>query len=80
VVNDTLAPELKKLKPGEHSGVIEAPEGFYILLLEDRHAAHFKPLNDVRGQIERTLANQETKRLQAQWVERLKRKTFVKFF
>jgi len=74
VVNKVLVAEINKLKPGQHSDVIEAPEGFYLLLLEDRHPAHFKPLNEVRTQIERQLASAETERLSKQWIERLKKK------
>jgi len=80
VVNKTLVAEVNKLKPGQHSEVIEASEGYYLLLLEDRHPAHVKPLNEVRVQIERQLASQETDRLAKQWIERLKKKTFVRIF
>jgi hypothetical protein len=62
------------------SEVIEAPEGFYLLLLEDRHPAHLKPLSEVRLQIEHTLSNEETERLQKQWIDRLRKKTFVQIF
>lgn len=77
VVNKLLITELDKLKPGECSGVIEAPDGFYLVQLEDRHPAHFKPLNEVREQIERTLDTQERTRLQKQWIARLEAKTFI---
>jgi peptidyl-prolyl cis-trans isomerase SurA len=80
VVNKTLADAVSNLKPGQFSEVVEAPEGFYLLLLEDHHPAHFKPLSDVRLQIEHTLSDQETERLQKQWIERLRKKTFVQVF
>jgi peptidyl-prolyl cis-trans isomerase SurA len=80
VVNKTLVAALDKLKPGQSSDVIEAPEGFYILLLEDRHTAHFKPLSEVRVQIEHVLSDQETERQSKQWMERLRKKTFVQVF
>ncbi|MDB6022691.1 MAG: surA [Pedosphaera sp.] len=77
VVNKVLLEDVNKLKPGEYSGVVEATDAFYLLLLEDRHPAHYKPLGEVREVIERTLAAQETDRLAKQWVDRLKAKTFV---
>jgi peptidyl-prolyl cis-trans isomerase SurA len=80
VVNKALVPEVKKLNPGQCSGVIEAPEGYYLLMLEDRHPSHFRPLNEVRDQIERTLASQEMERESKQWIARLRKKTFVKYF
>jgi peptidyl-prolyl cis-trans isomerase SurA len=80
VVNKTLADNLTALKPGQSSGVIDMPDAFYILLLEDRHPAHFKPLTDVRAQIERNLAAIETERRLKIWIQSLKNKTFVKYF
>jgi peptidyl-prolyl cis-trans isomerase SurA len=80
VVSKTLAPEVNNLKPGQASGVIEAPEGFYLLLLEDRHLAHYRPLSEVRDQIEKTLSGQEVARLSELWITRLRKKTFIKFF
>lgn len=68
------------LKAGEKSGVIETPEACYILLVEDKRLAHVKPLNDVRDEIEKVLLSQERDRLQKQWIDRLKKKTFVRYF
>ncbi len=80
VVNPLLVTELNKLKPGQFSEVIEAPDGFYLVLLEDRHPAHFKTLNEVRAQIEQTLDGTERERLAKQWMQRLKDKTFIERF
>ncbi len=80
VVNKSLVEPLNKLKPGQHSGVLDTAEGFYILLLEDRHATHYKPISEVRAQIETTLASRETDIRQKEWVSRLKKKTFVSMF
>jgi peptidyl-prolyl cis-trans isomerase SurA len=68
------------LKPGEHSGVIELPEACYILLVEDVRPAHVKSLADVRTDIERTLRTEDRTRLRKQWIERLKRKSYVRFY
>lgn len=77
VVNKLLIAELDKLKPGQYSDVIDAPNAFYLVQLEDRHPAHFKPLNEVREQVERTLDSQERDRLAKQWISRLEGKTFI---
>lgn len=53
---------------------------FFLLLLEDKRPAHYKPLNDLREQIEHELTLQETARLKKQWIEKLKKKTFVRVF
>lgn len=80
VLRKDLADVAFSLKPGEKSGVIETPEACYLMLVEDRRPAHIKPLNDVREDIEKTLLAQERDRLQNQWNDRLKKKTFVRYF
>ena len=68
------------LKPAELSGVIETPEACYLMLVEEKRAAHVKPLSDVQGEIEKAMLMQERSRLQKQYVNRLKKKTFVRYF
>jgi peptidyl-prolyl cis-trans isomerase SurA len=53
---------------------------FYIMQVEEKKPAHVKPLNEVREQIEKDLTDQEQKRLKDQWIGRLKKKTFVRYF
>jgi parvulin-like peptidyl-prolyl isomerase len=84
VERKVLRPELKeaaaKLKPGERSEVIETPEAYYLMLVEEVKPTHFKPLADVRDQIEKTLEVEERARVEKQWLEKLKKKTFVRYF
>ena len=54
------------------------PMEFYLMLVEDKRAARFKPLVDVRDQIEKDMVAAERTRLEKQWVEKLKKKTFVR--
>ncbi len=56
------------------------PREFFIMLLEDKRPAHFKPLNEVRGKIEEEFLIQERARLEKQWIDRLRKKTFVRVF
>jgi peptidyl-prolyl cis-trans isomerase SurA len=56
------------------------PTEFYLMLVEDRRVAHFKPLSEVRDEIERNLLLEEQKRIRKQWIDRLKKKTFVQSF
>jgi peptidyl-prolyl cis-trans isomerase SurA len=78
-LNPALAPIAESLKPGQRSGVIELADGCYIMLLEDQSAAHTKPLAEVRDEIEKNLILQEEQRLRAQWINRLKAKSFIKY-
>jgi peptidyl-prolyl cis-trans isomerase SurA len=79
-----LRPELLKvasaLNLGGHSGVVEASDGYYIMLLEDKQAAHVKPLKEVRAEIEKNIAADERAKLEKQWIEKLKNKTFVRTY
>jgi len=74
-----LAEEAGKLKPGEHSGVIETEKTCYIMEVQDTRPAHIKPLSQVRELIERNLQIEERNRLEKQWIDRLWKKTFVRF-
>ncbi len=80
VLRKELADVAFTLKPGEHSGVIDTSQACYLMLVEDRHAAHVRPLSEVRDDIEKTLLAQERSRLQKQWIDRLKKKTFIRYF
>ncbi len=81
-----LADAALGLKSGQVSDVIETPAtadspgAYYIMLVEDRHPAHVKPLKDVRDEIEVTLRTQLQKQLEQQWIVKLKKKTFIRLF
>ncbi|MES1180887.1 MAG: peptidylprolyl isomerase, partial [Verrucomicrobiota bacterium] len=59
---------------------LATPQEFYLMLVEEKRPAHYKPLVDVRDQIERDLLTQEQNRLEKEWIDRLKKKTFVRYF
>ncbi len=56
------------------------PQEFYLMLVEEKRPAHYKPLVDMRDQIERDLLTQEQNRLEKDWIDRIKKKTFVRYF
>lgn len=80
VLRKELADVAFSLTPGEPSGIIETPEALYLMVVEEKKPAHVKPLNEVRDEIEKTMLAQERARLENQWVARLKKKTFVRYF
>ncbi|HON07014.1 MAG TPA: peptidyl-prolyl cis-trans isomerase [Verrucomicrobiota bacterium] len=80
VLRKELADAVRKLKPGEFSDVVETSEGCWILFVEDYQPPHVKPLAEVRDEIEKELLAQERDRLQKKWVDRLKSKSFVRYF
>jgi peptidyl-prolyl cis-trans isomerase SurA len=68
------------LAPGQSSEPINTPDAVYLMLVEDKKPASAKPLAEVRNEIERTLRAQQQAQLQKQWIEGLKKKTFIRYF
>jgi len=75
-----LAEVVPKLKVGEVSDVIDTPEAAYLVLVDEAHPSHIRPLTEVREEIEKDLVSKERARLEKQWIERLKKKTFYRYF
>ena len=73
-----LAEAVAKLEPGRISEVIETDEDFYILKVEAKKNASIIPFDDVRGQIEDELRKAEEEKMYKAWIERLKKKFYVK--
>ena len=80
VLRKELADVAFSLKAGELSDVIEVGNAVYLMLVEDKRAAHFKSLSEVRDEVEKTLVTEERERLQKQRLDRLRKKTFVRYF
>ncbi|MFO1514504.1 MAG: peptidylprolyl isomerase [Verrucomicrobiota bacterium] len=80
VLRKELAEVAFSLKPGELSNVIDTPQAMYIMLVEDHRSAHSKPLMEVQSEIEKTLVTQERERRQRQYIDKLRKKTFVRYF
>ncbi|MEO6183588.1 MAG: peptidyl-prolyl cis-trans isomerase [Verrucomicrobiota bacterium] len=75
-----LADAAFALKAGQLSGVIDLPEGCYLMLVEEARPAHVRPLDELRADIESTLQAQESANLRKQWIERLRKKSFVRYY
>lgn len=80
VLRKDLADAAFALKPGQVSDPIEAPDAVYLMLVEQIHPAHVRPLNEVRDDIEKSLRAEEQARLEKQWIDSLKEKTFIRYF
>lgn len=80
VLRKELADNAFSLKVGEVSEPLEAGNAVYLMLVEDKRPAHTKALSEVRDVIESDLVKEERNRLENQWLDRLRRKTFVTYF
>lgn len=80
VLREDLANIAFSLKAGEMSSVLEREEGCYLMLAEEQRKAEPRPLIDVRADIEKVLLAEERDRLQRQWVETLRKKSFVRYY
>lgn len=75
-----LAEAVTNLNAGEISGIIDTGDALWIVQVDEKRPTHFKPLAEVRDQIERDLLVEERSRIEKQWLERLRKKTFVRYF
>jgi parvulin-like peptidyl-prolyl isomerase len=80
VLRKELAEVAFTLKAGERSGVIETPQACYLMLVEEIIPNHVRPLAEVRDEIEKNLLVDERARLDKQYTDKLKKKTFVRYF
>ncbi len=80
VLNKEVVLEERPLNGASSATNLPPPMEFYLMLVEDKRPERFKALTEVREQIEKDLLAQEKTRLEKQWIDRLKKKTFVRVF
>jgi peptidyl-prolyl cis-trans isomerase SurA len=79
-LNESLAKAAFALKPGEVSQVIELGGSYYLLNVEAKKPATVKPLKELHDEIEKTLVQVERQKAQQEWVQKLRKKAFIKMF
>jgi parvulin-like peptidyl-prolyl isomerase len=80
VLNKHILAEERRFETASAATNLPPPMEFYLMLVEDKQPQRFKTLVEVRNQIEKDLLAQEQKRVEKQWVDKLKKKTFVRVF
>jgi len=80
VLKKEILVEERQFETASASTNLPPPVEFYLMLVEDKRPKRFKTLTEVREQIEKDLLAQERTRLEKAWVEKLKKKTFVRVF
>lgn len=74
---------VEEVKPSEGKGSADKvpnPQVFYLMTVEEKQIARTKSLAEVREEIEKDLLLQERARLQKKWIERLRSKSFFRYF
>ncbi len=75
-----LADVAFSLKAGQHSGVVETDDGFYLIQVDEEKPARMRPMTEVRSDIDKILIQEQRNRLQQRWIERLKKKAYIRYF
>jgi len=65
------------LVPGGISDVIETPEGFHIVRLEDKKPKQYRPYEQVRAEIQGLVFQQKLEDVFQAWLENLKNKAYI---
>ena len=80
VLRKELADVAFTLSPGGVSDVVNTPDTCYLMLVEEKKLAHVRPLTEVAVDIENTLRLKQQAKLQSDWIDGLKKKTFIRYF
>lgn len=67
-------------KPGEVSPVQDLDNAVFIVKVEGRKESGMRSLNEVRTEIEKTLQAAEMERLRKQWIAKLRKKSFIRYY
>jgi peptidyl-prolyl cis-trans isomerase SurA len=79
-LNESLTKVAFALKPGEISPVIELGGTYYLLHCEAKKAASVKPLRELHEEIEKSLLQSERQQQQQEWLQKLRRKAYIKVY
>jgi peptidyl-prolyl cis-trans isomerase SurA len=69
-----------RAKPGEVSPVKDLEGAVFIIKVEERKPAGMRTLNEARAEIEQTLKATELERLRKQWIAKLRKKSYIRYF
>lgn len=65
------------LQEGEVSAVIEAPDGFHILRVEERSPGKIRQFDAVQGEIQKKLSEQKTEARFKEWAQSLRKNAYI---
>lgn len=79
-LKEELATEAFDLGIGEHSDAVHIDNQVMILYVEEYRAEGIQPLGEVRDRIEEILAGQLARQAQDQWLERLRKQAYIRYY
>lgn len=79
-LKDELSAVAFTLEKGAYSDPISLGDQTFILFAEDKRDEGIQPINEVRDRIEEILASQLARQAQEQWLERLRREAYIRFY
>ncbi|MEO6739373.1 MAG: peptidylprolyl isomerase [Chthoniobacteraceae bacterium] len=79
-LNPDMEQVIFRLPLGKVSEVIQLNQIYYIMLAEQKKGGVSKPLKDLRKDIENRLLQVERQKDQQEWLQRLRKKAFVKIY
>ncbi|WP_309386500.1 peptidylprolyl isomerase [Cerasicoccus frondis] len=79
-LRDVIADAARQLSVGEYSQPIIDNEVTFIVKVDEKRESGVKQLAAVRQEIEQAITNRLARQAQERWLERLRKKAYVKFF
>ena len=76
-INPMIEEVAFNLKPGEVSGVIETPQGFYIIKALDKRGGGGLSLKATRAEVEERISSEKTEKKYAEWMAEKRQKAHI---
>ena len=79
-LKDELSAVAFQLDKDSYSEPVKLGDQTFILYAEDKRDEGIQPINEVRDRIEEILASQLARQSQQQWIERLRREAYIRYY
>ena len=79
-LKDELSAVAFSLDIAEYSDPVTIGDQIFILFAEDKREEGIQPINEVRDRIEEILASNLARQAQQQWIERLRREAYIRYY
>lgn len=77
-LNSTVTEAAFALRPGQLSSVVEDPNAFYLLLVEDKQVGKMKPRSEIEDDLNSLVLLEKRKKANDEWLERLRKQATIK--